>query len=336
MSPWASDYRMRSKEESSEQYYPSLRAAYLAHTTTSVFSFVRFGLKWLYAGRLQSNSLSHKVTFVNSGSVGRAQFLHTILNFVMAVFQLRRRSRLLHHQKQRLIRRSSKDAVHHHPTMQVLFRSCLSLSRCLLLRPPNSPLRSPSLRLPARGRNYAKEARSTSSLKPGSQQPLTKPADIAEHEKCEEKMKSSVEWLRRDCADASARAAGRVTPALLANVRVKEQRLEEVATVGVRDGSMLVVTAFDEENLKHVEAAIYDTKIPLYHTSEAGYANIENPWKKAEDARVQYRKLHQASVKKGKYEKRSIELEVFQDLIDKHIADIDKIVADMKTLGLSR
>lgn len=58
--------------------------------------------------------------------------------------------------------------------------------------------------------------------------------------------------------------------------------------------------------------------------------------KKAEDARVQYRKLHQASVKKGKYEKRSIELEVFQDLIDKHIADIDKIVADMKTLGLSR
>ncbi len=60
-------------------------------------------------------------------------------------------------------------------------------------------------------------------------------------------MKASVEWPRRDCADTSARAAGRVTPALLANVRVKEQKLEEVATVGVRDGSMLVVTVFDEE-----------------------------------------------------------------------------------------
>ncbi|KAK0229569.1 ribosome recycling factor-domain-containing protein [Armillaria nabsnona] len=73
---------------------------------------------------------------------------------------------------------------------------------------------------------------------------------------------ASVEWLRRDCADASARTAGRVTLARLANVRVKEQKLEEVATVGVRDGSMLVVTVFDEEYLKHVDAAIYDAKIP--------------------------------------------------------------------------
>ncbi len=31
------------------------------------------------------------------------------------------------------------------------------------------------------------------------------------------KMKASIEWPRRDCADTSARAAGRVTPALLAN-----------------------------------------------------------------------------------------------------------------------
>ncbi|PBK68503.1 hypothetical protein ARMSODRAFT_975907 [Armillaria solidipes] len=265
MSPWASDYRMRSTEESSEQYYPSLRAAYLAHTTTSVFSFVQFGLKWLYAGRLQSNSPSHKVTFVYSGSVGRAQFLHTI---------------------------------------------------CLLLRPPNSPLRFPSLRLPARGRNYAKKARSTSSLKPGSQQPLTKPADIAEHEKCEEKMKASVEWLRRDCADASARAAGRVTPALLANVR-------------------------DWKRYPSITPQRQDTRtlrIPVPKPTLGTESSVVTAaGKKAEDARMQCRKLHQASVKKGKYEKRSIELEVFQDLLDKHIADIDKIVAGMKkTLGLSR
>lgn len=60
-------------------------------------------------------------------------------------------------------------------------------------------------------------------------------------------MKSSVKRFRRDYADASTRASGRVTPALLANVRVKEQGLEEVAIVGVRDGSMLAVTVFDEE-----------------------------------------------------------------------------------------
>ncbi|KAK0452149.1 ribosome recycling factor domain-containing protein [Desarmillaria tabescens] len=166
-------------------------------------------------------------------------------------------------------------------------------------------------------------------------------------------MKASVEWLRRDCADASVRAAGRVTPALLANVRFKEQKLEEVATVGVRDGSMLVVTVFDEENLKHVEAAIYDAKIPSITpqrqdtrtlripvpkpTLDAKSSVVTAARKKAEDARVQCRKFHQASVKKGKYDKRSIELEVFQDLLDKHIADIDKILVDMKkTLGLSR
>ncbi|PBK68500.1 hypothetical protein ARMSODRAFT_1040085 [Armillaria solidipes] len=215
--------------------------------------------------------------------------------------------------------------------MQVLFRSYLSLSRCLLLWPPNSSLRFPSLRLPTRGRNYAKKARSTSSLKPGSQQPPTKPADIAEHEKCRDKMKAPVEWLRRDCAYASARAAGRVTPAVLANVQVKEQKLEEVATVGVQDGSMLVVTVFDEENLKHVEAAIYDAKtssimphrqdtrtlrIPVPKpTLDAEPSVVTGAWKKAEDARVQCRKLHQASLKKGKYEKRSVELEVVRGLL---------------------
>ncbi|PBK88249.1 hypothetical protein ARMGADRAFT_1054941 [Armillaria gallica] len=162
-----------------------------------------------------------------------------------------------------------------------------------------------------------------SSLKPGSQQPLTKPADIAEHEKCEEKMKASVEWLRRDCADASARAAGRVTPALLANVRVKEQKLEEEATVGVRDGSMLVVTVFDEENLNHP-------------TLDSRLSVVTAAAKKAEDARVQCRKLHQASIKKGKYEKRRLNWRrYFQDLLDKHVAEIDKIMADMtKTSGL--
>ncbi|KAK0231433.1 hypothetical protein IW262DRAFT_1454445 [Armillaria fumosa] len=75
-------------------------------------------------------------------------------------------------------------------------------------------------------------------------------------------MKSTVEWLRRDCADAAACVSGRVTPALLANVRVQGQKLEQVATVGIRDGSMLVVTVFEEDNLKYVEAAIYDAKIP--------------------------------------------------------------------------
>ncbi|KAK0434223.1 hypothetical protein EV421DRAFT_1909535 [Armillaria borealis] len=193
--------------------------------------------------------------------------------------------------------------------MQVLFRSCLSLSRFFLLRPLNSPLRFPSLRLPIQGRNYAKKAQSTSPLKPGSQQPLTKPADIAEHEKCEKTMKAPVEWLRWYCADASARAAGRVTPALLANVRVKEQKLEEVATVGIRDGTRnFLIPSITPQRQDTRTLRILVLKLTLDAKSSV------------------------ASVKKGKYEKRSIELEVFQDLFDNHIADVDKILMDMKKM----
>ncbi len=129
--------------------------------------------------------------------------------------------------------------------MQTILRSRLSF---LVLRTAKPSIRPLTARITlSQQRTYAKKAQSTSSLQPGSQQPLTKPTDIAEHEKCQEKMKSTVEWLRRDCADAAARASGRVTPALLANVRVQGQKLEQVATVGVRDGSMLVVTVFEED-----------------------------------------------------------------------------------------
>ncbi|PBK65720.1 ribosome recycling factor [Armillaria solidipes] len=235
--------------------------------------------------------------------------------------------------------------------MQTLLRSRLSFLVLRTAKPSIRPLIT-RVALPQR-RTYAKKAQSTSSLQPGSQQPLTKPTDIAEHEKCQEEMKSTVDWLRRDCADASTRASGRVTPALLTNVRVQGQKLEQVATVGVRDGSMLVVTVFEEDNLKHVEAAIYDAKIPSITpqrqdtralripvpkpTLDAKSSVVAAAGKKAEEARVQCRKLHQASLKKGKYEKRSVELEVFQDLLDKYVAEIDKILVDMKkTLGVSR
>jgi ribosome recycling factor len=65
-------------------------------------------------------------------------------------------------------------------------------------------------------------------------------------------MKTAVEWFRKECAGFETRASGRVTPALLSPVRVnlpgdtKEYRLEELATVGVREGSTLLVTLFEE------------------------------------------------------------------------------------------
>ena len=95
----------------------------------------------------------------------------------------------------------------------------------------------------------------TASLTPGSQQTLAHPAARDELARADAKMAASVEWLRREVAQLEARASGRVTPQLLAPVRVsvgpssgaKKARLEELATVGVRDGSSLIVTVFDPQ-----------------------------------------------------------------------------------------
>lgn len=112
-------------------------------------------------------------------------------------------------------------------------------------------------------KEVAKDARvkhnptvATDALVPGSQQK----AAGAEYARAEEKMKGAVDRFRKDVAALELRASGRVTPAVLAPVRVtvpenkggdgKSHRLEELATVGVREGTTLLVTVFDE----HVSA----------------------------------------------------------------------------------
>lgn len=93
---------------------------------------------------------------------------------------------------------------------------------------------------------------STNSFIPGSKLRITDAAQ-EEYGKCESKMKSAVEWYRKEVGGLETRAAGRVTPALLSPVRVvlpdrgsDSIRLEEIATVGVKDGSTLIVTVFEE------------------------------------------------------------------------------------------
>jgi hypothetical protein len=92
----------------------------------------------------------------------------------------------------------------------------------------------------------------TTFLTPGSQQAFTKPTARYEFALADAKMVACVEWLRCEVAQLDACASGRVTPQLLTPVRVsvaasgeKKARLEELAIVGVRDGSSLVVTVFD-------------------------------------------------------------------------------------------
>ncbi|KZT68887.1 ribosome recycling factor [Daedalea quercina L-15889] len=193
---------------------------------------------------------------------------------------------------------------------------------------------------------------STDALVPGSQQKLAG----AEYDKAEEKMRDIVDRFRKDVAAFELRASGRVTPALLSPVRVaipetkggdgRAHRIEELATVGVREGTTLLVTVFDEHTLKHIESAIFDAKLPGVvpqridsrtlkvpmpkATVETRNAMVTAAQRQAEEVRQLIRKQHTTSIKKGSYKKHAPELDEFQSLTNQYLSEVDKVLADMK------
>ncbi|KAI0360534.1 ribosome recycling factor [Trametes cingulata] len=190
----------------------------------------------------------------------------------------------------------------------------------------------------------------TDALIPASQRIVSS----EEYKKAEGKMQTALEWFRKEVAALETRATGRVTPALLAPVRVKVPgaadsrgvRLEEVATVGVKEGTTLLVTVFEEHTLKYVEQAIYDAKIPSVTpqklddrtikisipkpTVETRNALYTSATRQAEDIRVQLRKHHQALLKKEDIDKKSPDFSIYQGLLDKTLGEVDKILAHLK------
>ncbi|RPD65659.1 ribosome recycling factor, partial [Lentinus tigrinus ALCF2SS1-6] len=191
---------------------------------------------------------------------------------------------------------------------------------------------------------------STDSLVPASQRIAASP----EYKGAESKMQGVLDWFRKEVAALETRATGRVTPMLLSPVRVKLPdspdgrgvRLEEIATVGVKEGTTLIVTVFEEHTLKYVEQAIYEAKLPGITPQKVDNRTIKIPIPKptvetrnalyttasrqAEDVRVQMRKLHQALLKKVDVEKKSPDMATYQALSDKFMGELDKILAHLK------
>ena len=109
--------------------------------------------------------------------------------------------------------------------------------------------------LPVKGKN---KVISTASLIPASQSKLS-PEAQAEADKVNKKMAGVVEWCRKEMVLLENQALGRVTPAILDSVRVDisgeegagdgttHVKLQDIATVGVKEGTVLVVTLFDED-----------------------------------------------------------------------------------------
>ncbi|KAJ2936846.1 hypothetical protein H1R20_g265, partial [Candolleomyces eurysporus] len=285
---------------------------------------------------------------------------------------------------------SDTDRHHLHTCFSLTKRpDQMSISRILALRSLTSirPVAHAGVRLarssmpaqivtgPMSPRFYATKgkSKSTANIVPGSKQKITDEAALKEYEKAEHTMQTAVEWFRKECAGYETRASGRVTPAILSPVRVKlpddptEHPLEALATVGVREGTTLLITLFDEHNMKHVESALYTCNIPgvvphkhdprtvkvpipkyvdpVIHPSlreslgspgsfrptvEARHALYAAAKKKAEEIRVQVRKQHTTSLKRGKFEKHSVEIEEFQKLTDKYVGEVDKILKDLQ------
>ncbi|CAE6380995.1 unnamed protein product [Rhizoctonia solani] len=170
------------------------------------------------------------------------------------------------------------------------------------------------------------------------------------------KMDSTLEWFKRELAQMEIRVSGRVVPSLLDPVRVKLKntggaavRLDQVSTVGVRDGNVLVITLFDEANTKDVESSIINAQIPNMNpqradartlrivvpkpTMEARQAVVTNASRMAEDTKVKIRTSRESGMKELKklgYAKHSKFADELQKSTDNHIKNIDGLIAKLK------
>jgi ribosome recycling factor len=90
-----------------------------------------------------------------------------------------------------------------------------------------------------------------STMIPASQRQVSDEL-LTDFEVMKERMTAVVEQFRLAVKEASKKADGKVSPDLLKSVKVrmpttgKMVPIDDVATVGVRDGIALVVTVFDE------------------------------------------------------------------------------------------
>jgi hypothetical protein len=133
-----------------------------------------------------------------------------------------------------------------------------------------------------KGRDIDPSPDASTTLIPRSQRILDSPAALAEYNLAKDKMQTSVDWYRKECGNLEMRASGRVTPALISPLKVPLPghghgvRLEEIATVGVRDGSVLWIVAFEEQVrtvfCAHLLSLQRHLTLPLSRTS-----NISSP-----------------------------------------------------------
>lgn len=169
---------------------------------------------------------------------------------------------------------------------------------------------------------------------------------IAEAEKRMHKVKEKLEH------DYSTVRTGRASPALLERVKVSyygsEMPVHQVATIGIPEARMIVITPWDKGAIKPIEKAILASDLSLTPSSDGVVIRLEIPslteerrkelkklvGQMAEDSRIAVRnirrdansgidkmeKSHSISEDEAERGKKEV-----QELTDKAIAEIDKV-----------
>lgn len=167
----------------------------------------------------------------------------------------------------------------------------------------------------------------------------------------EGKMKKTVEFFRKEL---STLRAGRATPALIEKILVDyygtPTPIHQLATISVPEARLLVIQPWDKTQIGAVEKAISKSDLGIHPQSDGHLIRLAVPQlteerrnelakvirKKAEEERVALRNHRRESNeflkdmgKEGEVSEddRDRGLEEIQKLTDKHIAEIDKLLA---------
>ena len=171
----------------------------------------------------------------------------------------------------------------------------------------------------------------------------------------ETRMKKSVEAIREEMAKIRT---GRASTALLDHLKIEyygnPTPLNQVATVSVSDARTLAVTPWDKSVIASVEKAILESDLGLNPATAGEVIRIPIP-PLTEERRVEMTKLVRAEGENGKVAIRNIRrdanhhlkellkkkeiaedeekkaLDQTQNLTDKHVDQLDKIVADKES-----
>lgn len=166
----------------------------------------------------------------------------------------------------------------------------------------------------------------------------------------EGKMKKTVEFFRRELATLRA---GRASPALVEKIMVDyygtPTPISQLATISVPEPRLLVIQPWDKTQIGAVEKAISKSDLGIHPQSDGHLIRLAIPQlteerrnetvktirKKAEDERVALRNLRREAneflkdlCKEGEISEddRDRALDRTQELTDKHIAELDKLL----------